>query len=327
MSMSMILFYTMFVVGLAMLVGGCYAILNTKRALVPALVALAGIILAFFLPEMLFGPSGIYLSPATKLWLSVHEIAGYVAFAALVIVIITDLVFCLMGEPLSQRNRIKDGADAETTPDWIKKQTKYEYIGLASALLLIIILFVTFLRYHDREHPLTEVGQVATERGFPVQVNPFIVEVPGEQFPSIDDLKRKAVLHASAHGVAGLKIDHVYSLRFIARDNNHIGEVVIVFDGTAIEAGAPGRVARAAIPAQDIRAFAEVPVGRTPLDRMGISVPQQRSDTVTEHYAIELVDQLNSRSPINGMGFSFLGNGRPTFSPSPIGGSLIFQSN
>ena len=318
----MFLFYVLVLIGLALIVGSIVAIVKTDWGFTPALVGVAGIFLAFFLPEMFFGPSGIYISPLQQFWLDFHHTLGHIAFVAMIITIIVDGIFVMRGSPLWQRNQIKD-ASVATDADWIKKENGKEFWGLVIALAATVGMYVGFNYYHGQTHPLTEVGQVATERGFPVMLNPFIVEVPGEEFPGIDDLKQKAVRHAAANGLVDLEIDHVYSLRFIARDSDHINEIVLVFDGTFSDPGSKGRKKIAANPTKGIRGFAEVPKDRSPLDRRAIAVKQSETDTVTQEYADALVEQLNRTVPINGSGFSFVGNSRPVFPPSPLGGNPL----
>ena len=296
------IFVTTMLIGALIFAVSIAAILKTKWGIIPALCALVGIAVMFFLPGIVAGPEGIIVNPTTKFWMEWHDIAANIAFGVLLVTISIDLICAILGHPLSQENQIRDDS-VTTNEDWIKKARGQEIIMLVIALLISISIFGGYKAAMNQPgHILIDVAKVARERGFRVQFNPFIVETPGQDYVEFASLERDAKAFAASRGAEDLQFVHVYSVRFIARDNNMIDEIVMVFDGTIKKESAPAQGAILPKLAKGERGFPAVEAGRAPLKKQAISIFLKRSKEETQLIGQQLLDSYRSSFPRGGSG-------------------------
>jgi hypothetical protein len=297
------IFATIMLTGALLFAVSLAAILKTKWGIIPAIGALVGIGVMFFLPGVAAGPEGIAVSPATQWWMEWHDTCANIAFVILIITIAIDLICAILGHPLSQENQIRDNG-VTTDADFIKKARNQEIILLVIALFVSIGIFGAYKNAMSQpDHVLLDVARVARERGFRVQLNPFIVETPGKDYADLESVKRDARSFAASRGAEDLQFEHVYSVRFIARDNNMIDEIVLIFDGTIKSDGAEERAEIPADLAKGVRGFPKVEAGRSPLEKQAISIFLKRSKEETTLIGRRLLDSYQSSYPRGGSGF------------------------
>ena len=296
-------FATIVLLGALIFAVSIAAILKTKWGVIPAIGALVGIWVMFFLPGMVAMPEGATINPTIQFWLEWHDTMANIAFVILIVTIGIDLICAMLGHPLSQENQIHDSS-VTTDADFIKDARQKEIILLIIALGVTFAIFGAYRTAMSRpDHILIDVAQVARERGFRVQLNPFIVETPGEDYVDLEGLERDARNFAASRGVKDLKFEHVYSVRFIARDNNTIDEVAIIFDGTIEQENAPEQEEVLADLAKGQRGFPKVEAGRAPLKKQAISIFLKRSKEETTLIGNKLLDSYRSSYPRGGSGF------------------------
>jgi hypothetical protein len=293
-------------IGATMIVTGIIIVMKSDYGIRPALLVLAGFWICFYAPGYFFGPESIVIGATTQAWIDFHLGLAKFIFGVYIVFLIVDMCLTYFKErPLTQHHH-DEYADSDEEEAWMSTATRNELIFTGIALvgsLVVAFMFNTFAS--QPHHPLRVVVQTAHQQGYPVQLSPFIIEVPTSEFSSgIDGFKTDAVAVARSNGMQDLQILHVYSLRFIANDDNQIDEIQLVVDATYKDSNAPGRPARAASP--NLRAFPLVAAGRGVIDRAPIGIPQEMSDAVTNRYAETLRQIVADTTPRNGSGLSSL---------------------
>jgi hypothetical protein len=309
-------FLAVFVIGLCLIIGGLIAIIKTKHGVLPAIVTLIGIYVAFFLPNYVGGPEGILIDSTTQWWVDIHEVAGYIAFIVLMVTLFTDLAYTMWADgressTLSQYNKTYTDDDAgrkEKADD--ERQEKFFLV-----IALIVSLLVGTIFHHvmsSPSHILLEVTRAAHVKGYPVQLNPFIIEMPAERFTAatLESLTNGAQNEGRAAGLNDFKIDKVYSLRFISRDNNVIDEVILMFDGTHLvenETEDPND------PTKVVKESTKVA-----FTKATISVPRPGTEEETNAFGAAMLSIVQNRSATSGSGLSGIPRSTSPSSYAPI---------
>jgi len=309
-------FLAVFVVGLCLIIGGLTAIIRTKHGVLPAIVTLVGIYIAFFLPNIIGGPEGILIDSTTQWWVDIHEVAGYIVFIVLMATLVIDLVYTMWADgressTLSQYYKeYTDDDDGKKNKADDERQEKY---FLCVAFLVSLAVGTIFHHYmNSPSHILLEVTRAAHVKGYPVQLNPFIIEMPAERFTAatLESLTNGAQNEGKAAGLVDFKIDKVYFLRFISRDNNVIDEVILQFDGTHLveKTGTDPTD-----PAKVVTENASVA-----FTKATISVPRPGTEEETTAFGTAMLSIVQNRSATSGSGLSGIPRSTSPDSYAPI---------
>ena len=309
-------FLAVFVVGLCLIIGGLIAIVKTKHGVLPAIVTLVGIYVAFFLPNFIGGPEGILIDSTTQWWVDIHEVAGYIAFIVLMATLVIDFVYTMWSDgpnssTLSQFNKeYTDNAAGKKEKADDERQEKFFLCVAFFVSLLVGTIFHNVM--NSPSHILLEVTRAAHVKGYPVQLNPFIIEMPADRFTSatLKSLTKGAENEGKVAGLNDFKIAKVYFLRFISRDNNVIDEVILQFDGTHL-------VKKESRDTKDDSKVVIENVSET-FTKATISVPRPGTEEETTAFGAAMLNIVQNRSATSGSGLSGIPRSTSPDSYAPV---------
>jgi|GEM_PF-6246379 len=311
-------FLTIFLTGLCLFIGGLVVIHKTRHGVKPAIVSIIGILVAFVLPSFIGGQEGILIDSTTQWWIDWHKIFGYIAFTVLISTLVIDWIYTYWADgsnssTLSQLNTTYSDDDEGRALKAAHERDEKFFLPIA-----IVVAIISATVFHhvmsSPSHILLEVTRAAHVKGYPVQLNPFIIEMPAEKFTAatLQSLTNGAQAEGRAKGLNDFTITKVYSLRFVSRDNNVIDEVIILFDGTHLveKKSADPQDASKVVTENEEVAFSKAI----------ISVPRPGTEEETQAFGAKMLRIVQDKEATSGSGLSGL---PPSSSPNSYAPIII----